>query len=131
MKKLILFFCLITLIACKESSSNNNAENSETKNTDRLSVIKGEFILFDDAAIIQTNKEIYGVIIDSKAEELNKMVASYKKEETDMIPVEVRGKITDKKDDKIQWQHKIEIVEILHVFEPKENTNNTIKIGKE
>lgn len=131
MKKLILFFCLITLIACKESSSNNNAENSETENTDGLSVIKGEFILFDDAAIIQTKKEIYGVIIDSKAEELNKMVASYKKEETDMVPVEVRGKITDKKDHKIQWQNKIEIVEILNVFEPKENTNNTIKIGKE
>lgn len=132
MKKLILFFCLITIVACKENSSNNNStENSETENVDGLTVIKGEFIFYDDAAIIQTNKDIYGVIINDKAKELNEMTASYKKEETDMIPVEIRGEISDKEDDKIQWQYKVEIVEILNVFEPKENTNNTIKIGKE
>ena len=132
MKKLILFFCLITIVACKKNSGNNNStKNSETENVDGLTVIKGEFIFYDDAAIIQTNEDIYGVIINDKAKELNEMIASYKKEETDMIPVEIKGEISDKQDDKIQWQYKVEIVEILNVFEPTENTNNTIKIGKE
>ena len=47
-----------------------------------------------------------------------------------MIPVEIRGKITNKKDDKILWENKVEIVEILNVSEPKPEENNVVKLGQ-
>ena len=136
MKKAIVFLSLILVISCKNDKKTEeiiDADSSEktAKQSDGLTLLKGDFIFYDNAAILQTQREIYGVIINNKAEELNKKVASYKNEKTDMVPVEIRGRISDKEDEKIQWKHKVEIIEILNVFEPKKDTNNTIKIGKE
>lgn len=93
-------------------------------------VFKGEFIFYDNAAVLQTDSIIYGVIINDKAKELEEKAKKFKTEPTDMVQVEIRGTLTNQKDEKILWENKIEIKEILNVFPPK-NTDNVIKIGKE
>ena len=45
-----------------------------------------------------------------------------------MVQVEIRGKITNKKDDKILWENKVEIVEILNVKQPPTRRKQRYKI---
>lgn len=92
-------------------------------------VIKGEFVLYEDASVLQTDSIIYGVVLNEKAHELDKRAKQYQKEPTDLVSVEIRGIITNKKDDKILWDNKIEIVEILDVSASQPEENNVIKLG--
>lgn len=109
------FFVAITLIAFLSCEKGD--------------ILKGEFVYYDGAAVLQTQDEIYGVLITDKMHELNKKAEAYKSEPTDMVQVEIRGKITNKKDEKILWKNKIEIVEILNVIAPEEEDNNVVKLG--
>jgi hypothetical protein len=138
MKKiLILLLCVSAIISCKNDKKSADTEEiiiadspeKTAKQSDGLTLLKGEFIYFGDAAVLQTHTEIYGVLITEKMLELNEMAEKYKKEPTDMVEVEIRGKITNQKDDKILWENKVEIVEILNVFAPK-NKDNVVKLGQ-
>lgn len=113
--------------ANKEIVNTDNSERTEKQN-DGLTLLKGDFVYYDGAAVLQTHADIYGVFITNKMHELNKLVEQYKKVPTDMVPVEIRGKITTEKDDVILWDQKVEIVEILNVFEPK-NNDDVVKLG--
>ncbi|GAA4972070.1 hypothetical protein [Algibacter aquimarinus] len=138
MKRIVFIVLIFTaFISCKNDSKSENKEidastesNERTaKQSDGLTLLKGEFVYHDGAAVLQTHAQIYGVLITDKMLELDKMADAYKKEPTDMVSVEVRGKITNQKDEKILWENKLEIVEILNVKRPKEE-DNTIKIGQ-
>jgi hypothetical protein len=135
-KGIILLLTLVVLVSCKNNTEESKSIDTDSpekteKQSDGLTLLKGEFVLFDDAAILQTHREFYGVYINDKARELNELVKKYKKAETDMVPVEIRGRISTEKDKKIMWPNKIEIVEILNVFEPKPESNDIIKLGSE
>ena len=143
MKNVILLLSLVFIFSsCKEENKtlpngDTNTEKTITagdkektaKQNDGLTLLKGDFVFYDNAAVLQTHREFYGVIINEKTHELNKLVKQYKSDDTDMIPVEIRGRITDKDDPVIKWAYKVEIVEILNVSEPKKDTNETIKLG--
>ena len=138
MKRIVLALCILVIIsACKkEANSTGNQQTTEidslgrtAKQLDGLTLLKGEFLYLADAAVLQTHREVYAVVIDEKMEELNDMVKPYKKEDTDMIPVEIRAKITPKPADEEGWPYRIEIKEILAVSEPDESRNDVIKIG--
>ncbi len=120
MKKLtcITVLMLTVLLSCKKEPEN-------------LTVLKGDFVYHDGAAILQTDSEIYGVLITDKTEELNTKAKKHKNEPTDMVQVEVKGKIVNKKDDKILWENKVEIVEILDVKPAPKEENNVIKLGNQ
>lgn len=92
-------------------------------------ILKGAFVYYDGAAVLQTENEIYGVLITDKLEALNKQADPFKKEPTDMVQVEIRGKVTNQKDDKILWENKVEITEILEVKSISEENENVIKLG--
>ena len=47
-----------------------------------------------------------------------------------MVNVEITGIISTKKDPKILWENKIEIIDIIAVSAAKE-TDNTLKLGTE
>lgn len=138
MKKItILLLCISAFLSCKndkkaeqleETISIENSERTE-KQRDGLTLLKGEFVYHGDAAVLQTHAEIYGVFVTDKMVELNNMAEKYKKEPTDMVQVEIRGQVSNKKDDKILWENKVEIIEILNVLPPKEN-NNVVKLGQ-
>jgi hypothetical protein len=95
-----------------------------------LTLLKGEFIYYADAAVLETPTEIYGVVIDEKMHELDKQVQPYKKLPTDMVPVEIKGKIVPKPDNEEGWPFRVEIKEIVKVSKPNLEDNNVVTLGK-
>ena len=135
MKKLLVLLLSMTLFAaCKnDAKTEEQSVDTNTKSYDQndgLVTMRGEFIYVakDDAAVLQTPNEIYGVVVDDKMHELNNQLASYKKEETDMIPVTVRVKRFESNDAN-SWKYRVEIKEILKIEEPSENKDDVIKLG--
>ena len=124
MKNLLILVFAITILGCK----NNSKNTSET--SDNTEVISGNYIFFEDAAVLQNEVEIYGVILNDLAKELNKKAAPLKTTDTDMVRVELRGVVSSKEDPKILWKNKLEIVEIISVSKAKQ-TENTLKLGTE
>jgi len=122
MKKIIFTLVLITAFtSCKnEKKSKNDAD---------LVTLKGNFFFYGDAAVLQTDNEIYGVFINDKVKDLNEMAETYKKKPTDMVLAEVKGIVSTKKDSIILWEKKLEVVEILKVSETKQN-ESVITIGQ-
>lgn len=133
MKRLIVLVLIIGLsVSCKNDSKSSQASQIEQQieaEKDAPKLLKGEFLYYDDAAILQTKEEIYGVLGNPKLEALKARAELIKNEPTEMVLVEIKGNISDKKDDKILWEHKIEIVEILSVTVAPENTNNVVKLA--
>ena len=140
MKKiLILILSLSAFASCKndvkslnsEDTIVNESEEKTAKQSDGLTLLKGEFVYYNGAAVLQTNSEIYGVLITNKLEELQKQAEKYKSEPTDMVQVEIRGKITNQKDEKILWENKVEVVEILDVKPGSKEENKVITLGNQ
>jgi len=135
-KTIILFLSLLVFASCKNNSKTNTESKVETpestsKQTSNLKRLKGKFVFYDDAAVLQTRTDIYGVFITDKLKELNKLAEPYKNKPTDMVEVEIRGKITNQKDDKILWENKVEITEIISVKPESQDQKNVIKLGQE
>lgn len=124
MKKLILLVFAMSVFGCKNNSKDNN------KVTDGTAIITGNYIFFDDAAVLQNDVEIYGVILNDLVKELNTKAAPLKTTETDMVSVEVRGTISTEENPVILWEKKLEIVEIISISAAKE-TENILKLGTE
>ena len=124
MRKIILLVFAMTVLGCKNNSKNNN------ETIDNTEIISGNYIFFDDAAVLQNDVEIYGVILNDVIKELNKKAALLKTSETDMVSLEVKGIVSTKDDPKILWEKKLEIIEIINVSAAKE-TENILKLGTE
>lgn len=128
---------IAAVTSCKNESKKNEKEVTTTsdgsertaKQSDGLTLLKGEFVYYDGAAVLQTHADIYGVFVTEKMHELNKLAEKYKTAPTDMVPVEIRGKITNEKNDVILWENKVEIMEILNVSEPKNDDNDVVELG--
>ncbi len=136
MKKTIFLLVIIAFVSCKtdkKTEDNNSLVEDEKieKQSDGLTLIKGEFIYYADAAVLQTSQEIYAVIINDKMHELNAQAEKYKTEVTDMVPVEIKGIITSKPENEEGWAFRIEIKEILKVTKPNPEGSEIITIGKE
>ena len=134
MKKTLFIACIMLIsIACKNENKSNQEETlvDDIENqSDDLTLIKGEFVYYDDAAVLQSYDEIYGVFITDKMLELSKQAQAHKKLPTDMVLVEVKAKVTKQKDEKILWDNKAEIIEILSVSAIDKENNNIVKLGK-
>ncbi|MFY0713409.1 hypothetical protein J1D01_07010 [Seonamhaeicola sp. NFXS20] len=119
MKKLIvLLLCFSATISCKQEEKN-------------IITISGDYVFQVDAAVLQTDSIIYGVIINNKAQELNKQAETFKQQPTDMVRVEVKGILNKEKHKTILWENKIEITEILNVeAAPNNGYNNVIKLSE-
>ena len=132
-KILILLLGLSVFISCKNETKSEQKDASErtAKKSDGLTLLKGEFVYYDGAAVLQTQSEIYGVLITDKLHELQKQAEKHKSEPTDMVQVAIRGKITNQKDEKILWENKVEVVEVLEVKPGSKADNKVIKIGNQ
>lgn len=120
MKKLFILFTLsLVLFSCK-------SKNEEP------TLIRGEFILIDDAAVIMGNGFIYGVIINDITHELAKKVAPLQREEYDMVPVVIKGFIKPNEGNGLEeWKEIVEITEIIGVSEPTSELPTKIKSSPE
>ncbi|PWH83685.1 hypothetical protein DIS18_03780 [Algibacter marinivivus] len=138
-KVLILLICLSAFLSCKKDVKSQTSEETTitddsertAKQSDGLTLLKGEFVYYDGAAVLQTHAEIYGVLLTDKLEELNEEAKKYKTEPTDMVQVTIRGKITNDKHETILWDNKVEVHEILSVKPNPKEENNVIKLGNQ
>ena len=106
----------ITLFSCK----------NETKTTEEdTDLIRGEFILIDNAAVIKGTDFIYGVVIDEVTLELAKKVKPLQREDYDMVPVVIKGIV--KPNPTEGWEQVVEIKEIIGVSEPTSELPTKIK----
>lgn len=136
MKNIFIITLLIGVsFSCKNETKSDDAKTIEDQiakeQTNALTLLKGDFVYYDGAAVLQTQNEIYGVLVTDKMQELNKKAEAYKNEPTDMVQVEIKGKITNQKNDKILWENKVEILEILSIKPAPKDENNVVKLGKE
>lgn len=136
MKRLIILFLTITtLIACKsEKKEAVNLEENRAKSYDAddgYITMKGDFIYDEakDAAVIQNQNEIYGVVVDDNMHMLNKKVKPFKANEFTSVPVTVRVKRIENTNPSIQWEQVLEIQEILKVEAPDETKEDVIKLS--
>ena len=130
---LVILMCLALFISCKnETKQEVNLEENRAKSFDQndgFITLKGDFVYFADAAVLQTSTEIYGVVIDKNMHKLDAQTKAFKKEATDMVPVTVRVRKFEKNKDEEGWQYKVEIKEILKVEAPDPNKEDVIKLA--
>lgn len=130
MRKSIFFvFVSIILASCKSDTKSEKSE-IDVRTSDEIVTLKGDFIYYADAAVLQTSNEIYGVVIDKKMEELNELVKPFKNEVTDMVTVTVKASKFEKPKNEEGWQYRLKIEEIIKVEEPNPDKKDVIKIGK-
>ncbi len=135
MKK-VLFILLTALIlsGCKNDQNKDNqsidTDSSErtVKQRDGLTLLKGDFLYTADAAVLQTHREVYGVVIDKKMHELDEMAQQFKQSSFDWVKVEIRGKISAKPEGEEGWPNRIEIKEIISVSKADNTNEEVIKI---
>ncbi len=136
MKKILLILLSITVFySCKNDSKTETADEPvealdgrTAKQSDGLTLLKGEFVYYADAAVLQTHKEVYGVIIDEKMQELNDMAQKFKQESTDYVTIEIRGEIVPKPTNEEGWPYRVAIKEILKVTPSNPEDNNVVKL---
>ncbi len=140
MKKLaILLMISIVFMSCKNESKTEettteteaidmDSPNRTSKQNDGLTLLNGEFVYYENAAVLQTHREVYGVVLDDKMMELNNMAEAYKKEPTDYATVSIRGKVVPKPENEEGWPFRVEIKEILSVSASNPETNNVVKL---
>ena len=134
MKKINLIIILaLVMFACKnETKQAVDLEENRSKSYDQndgFITLKGDFVYYADAAVLQTPSEIYGVVIDENLQLLENQVKPFKKEATDMVPVTVRVRKFEKPKDEEGWQYRVEIKEILKVDTPNPVSKDVIKLA--
>ncbi len=133
MKKIIILLVFtVAFTSCKNESKKETVDTEDgrsIKQSDGLTLLKGEFVYYADAAVLQTHGQIYGVIINDKVDEINKQAKPFKKEDTDFVLVEIRGEISPKPEGVEGWENRVEIKEILNVSAIKSDGENVVKLG--
>ena len=141
MKNIVLLLVFFTaLTGCKNNSKSESSvtidtldvQNDKTdRQSDGLVLMTGEFVYYADAAVLQTNSSsIYGVVINEKMHELDKLAQQYKTEPTDYVHVEIRGKIIPRPENEEGWPYRVDIKEILKVSK-SQNEEEVIKLESE
>jgi hypothetical protein len=91
--------------------------------------VTGEFLFYDNAAVLNTGSEIYGVVVDDKLHELHAQALTVQKDSFDMVQVYLKGIIIENTDD--GWPQLVRITEIDSVSPSKLQTKQLIEIRSE
>ena len=113
--KILILFLLISFRCDSKQNKVVSNEVVETKNND-LIILSGDYVFYNNAAVLQTNKNVYGIIINEKVNELNEKLSSIKKDEFDFIPVILKGRLKNKDKNDEGWSVKLEITEIVEII---------------
>ncbi len=124
MKVKILPYLALTLLAMGCNNPKKPAEKQEVK------TFSGEFLYLADAAVLNTGTDVYGVNINAEMHQLQDMVLPLKKDEFDMIPVYIKGFLTDNTAPE-GWPQILTIVAIDSVSSIRKEDNNRIQLSIE
>ncbi|MFD2563478.1 hypothetical protein [Aquimarina rubra] len=116
-KSFLLIIVSLLIFSCK----NEKKESSDIETT----LIRGEYILINNAGVLKGKDFIYGVIVDDMAQQLAEKVKPLQREEYDMVPVVVNGVIKPNTEE--GWPEVVEIKEIVGVSEPTSELPTKIK----
>jgi len=109
-KYFILLLVTLTVVACKNQGTEEAIDES------LLQEISADYYFDGEAGVLLGKNFIYGVKINSKAEELGKQIEEIKVEPTDMVPVVVKGVINDNENtEEVGWEQIVTIAEIVSV----------------
>lgn len=129
-----ILLIVLSISACNQSNTNKDKSDDKTqkekvnKVKDRLTLVSGDFITVDTAAVIKRGSKIYGVVLDSMGNKLNQKSKALQKQPYDMINVKVKAHIIQN-DKENQWEEFVEIKEILNVERPQDNQPKKISIS--
>ncbi len=132
MRKLF-FLLLISLVftSCKEDKETKiNTEPLIESSNDSYTLLEGNFVYYEDAAVLQTPTSIFGVILNENTIQLAKEAKAFQKEDTDMVKVRIKGLIEKKPEDTEGWDYNINIKKIISVEALNEKDNEVIKLEK-
>ncbi|MDG1760648.1 MAG: hypothetical protein P8L72_03170 [Flavobacteriaceae bacterium] len=121
MKK-ILFLFIGVLLFWSCTSPKKTAKQTEAISLD------GEFLYLNDAAVLNTGTDIYGVVIDQKLVELDLQTRPLQKDEYDMVQVFIKGIVT-KNPNEEGWGNLVRIVAIDSVAPSIPENNSIIKLS--
>ncbi|WP_455169806.1 hypothetical protein [Aegicerativicinus sediminis] len=123
---ILIIVVLVLISGCKQSEDNdvkltdNNLTESNVNKTDKQSdgliLFTGDFLYFDNAAVLNTGQTVYGVVVNEKMRQLDSLVQPFKSDPTDMISVGIRGKLIPKAENVEGWDYSIEVEEIVNVY---------------
>jgi hypothetical protein len=92
--------------------------------------VTGEFLFYDNAAVLNTGSEIYGVVVDDKLHELHAQALTVQKDSFDMVQVYIKGVIS-KNPNEDGWPQVVTVKEIDSVAPSAPLTNQMIEIRTE
>ena len=123
-KTLWILLIAIIVSACNQGQKKDENESDDLrekikKESDNWQRVRGDFITVDTAAVIKSRSQIYGVVLDSMGQVLNKRSKKMQKEQFDMIPVIIKGEIINN-DVENQWEKLIKVKEIIRVSKSRE-----------
>ena len=117
---LIAIFLFVT--AC--TSHPKTQTKSEVKN------VSGEFLFYDNAAVLNTGSEIYGVVVDDKLHELHAQALTVQKDSFDMVQVYIKALIFENPNEE-GWPQVVNVKEIDSVLPSVPLNNQMIEIRTE
>ncbi len=117
-KNLPLISLLLFVAAC------TTQPKTEIKN------VAGEFLFYDNAAVLNTGTEIYGVVVDDKLHELHAQALTVQKDSFDMVQVYIKGVISENPNEE-GWPQVVTIKKIDSVAPSATLTNQIIEIRTE
>ena len=111
---------MLLLVAVLFFSCNNSEEKKEEipileENISAQEIYHGEFIYTPEAAVLSGSSFVYGVEMNAVAKELGTRVDAVKKDDYDIVPVAVQGKISKKPEGTEGWDEIITITQIISV----------------
>ena len=127
LKKLFFIFTLIAFtVACDDETQTAPSETIEIKAVDSIQNYKGNFISVGNSAVLKGDQFVFQVHADSVSLDLKKRFEDYKLENGTIVPVEVKGKVTDSKKP-TGYSQVIEITEVVKIFAEKKPENEELK----
>lgn len=119
MKKLIFLVTLfLVIISCDNEKDAAPKPEVELTAADSIQEYSGNFISVGNKAVLKGDKFIFEVKMDSLSKSLKEISAEYKLKDPNVIPVEVKGKVTDNPVNS-GYSQVIEIKEILAIIAGK------------
>ena len=128
MKKLIFIVGILMVMAsCENEQQPEPKPIAVPTAEDSIQNYKGTFITVGKSAVLKGNQFVYEVKMDSIAELLKSSFKNYELLDSNLIPIEVKGKVTNNLRS-TGYSQIIEIKEIVAVFAEKNSENEEEEI---
>ncbi len=111
---LLISVVIFSFNSCKKEAEDSTGYKNQGELSQPTETLSGEFIYSDSLAVFNTNDEIYGVVMNTKAKEMIKKAKSVSSNPYASFDVVLEGIIKDNEEENA-WPQVIEIQNILNM----------------